>query len=1560
MNFHKTIGYLAALLLMVGFGVPDSFAQDAGKVSIVSISPSTLKDTDESTTVTVKVNVILDEAPSAEETYSVVVSLETAAGEFTSSTGTETVTVAADKKTGTAVDVEITVDPADDADADDETFTVTARSSDLTEDGEGTITINDYSANLLKNAVDAAGFRVIIASPGDGPDDWAKADKNSVKVQVLRKDGPSSQWGNYNSIKVSLFDDPQDDGDGDGATTNDVELYAFSVEDDNRELSNLGFSRVRTDSLTSTDAVGDVGAVGDSKDVTADPRITTNIPAYKRRTRAGRDDTMEFRFNIEDPNEDVLGPPDVTNVYAVAEFVSGGVDGLGEDVTVTIESRDTKTSIFPQSPSAFSEVVGDGKSIQIDRDIPLTSVIQDLSVEIGNKGKTKTAAAADGYAGIGKMIVTNASISGAFREAKVVLDIMTPEALTKGTDSDGDAITVIKANGALVGYKNEVTATEIFKLGNSLRDSVQVAENELMRKYTASDPTDDDAFRNKDTVPVDGVSVRVRANVVDKAGNSRPQYADAEAALNADPEVVQAEVDGDGLSGRFLLDCKRPVVTVLYPKPSVADSVVFTALPRTAGYTFLGGGEEFQNLKPLNFEVHEEVSEGWIIIGVAGKTGGTGPDTLEVSRFSGDAIDFEDEDRVNGYDITGLTLKNPDKIPHDIAANEGKNKNPHLDPDEPGANADLTVVMFDMAGNKGSATPDGGQPYFDSKPPVINENKFFPRTDALENNKVGGPEGTQNPRFRVNELVDSILVRYDGPDGILEVGLGGTDATSNLKNENITIKFLGEDALREGETYDLQVYVRDLAGHVDLSNLQEGLTYESGLMNPQAGAFKIYTHVRDNTLAKGVQTDAAYGYADGKLANGQMDSVVAGQPLRLTLVAVDEANDKITAITYANDGVKVVAMDSEGEMIPSATFWGGGVTPDEGGGFATLNSDGWTIGERTVFVNIEKEMNDVTIAVKDMTAEGVVNFMNTKEGITVDAADFREFRITPMVDGEEVSAVWGDFDLEVVPVDDFDNPSLKTFSGQDPKTAGADSLNILDFRVNKKFLGNAEKNTAREYSTLDVRLSSALINYLPDDWSIVAGGQTFSVTALERDGGEALVRVRVDNGFLNTDPADTRSRNLSDEITIPVSQPLDLVFTIWGPNGEDWTDREEAVPIPADGEVMVAFLVEGLNAGDMVTFTKNGVDMDPIAADEDGNAKLSVTMAAEGTVTVSAASGGNSTGDLEIVFVEEPAEEGRKAYVDADGDAVYLISDTDMTVGVDDFLALVAAYGSSAGDENYNIQADVNDDGMVDINDFLAFITSYGKTAAVSGKPLVLLPGINENAEFLLSLGSDRVIAGELVAVDVSLANVEALIGYGFALNYDADKFEFISVAPSDEDLLKSTGGETPLFHHIVADGQVTVANGIVNGTAVSGGGDIVRFVFRVLYEFEDNARFEIADGLVFDPSQLQNPAVVAGVLELQSTPREFALRQNFPNPFNPDTTIKYDLAESADVTLQIYNVLGQVVRTLVGSEAQNAGRYQIRWNGMDDRGVSVSSGVYFYQISAGKFQDVRKLMLLK
>ena len=354
-------------------------------------------------------------------------------------------------------------------------------------------------------------------------------------------------------------------------------------------------------------------------------------------------------------------------------------------------------------------------------------------------------------------------------------------------------------------------------------------------------------------------------------------------------------------------------------------------------------------------------------------------------------------------------------------------------------------------------------------------------------------------------------------------------------------------------------------------------------------------------------------------------------------------------------------------------------------------------------------------------------------------------------------------------------------------------------------------------------------------------------------------------------------------------------------------------------------------------------------------------------LTVVAMDGTNMTPSVPLVVELIPT---RKAFVDADGGSVYVVkldrhgAMTPLTVDFEDFVAFTMAFNTDETHENWRVfvQADLNDDKMVNFDDFILFFSSYGKEAqGPAGKSLVTpVLGVNENAEFSLRLGSDRVVAGEMMFVDVSLANVQALMGYGFVLHFDTEKFEFVEAVPAAEDLLKSAGGETPLFRSLSPEaGQVHVMNAIFNGSEVSGDGDIVRLIFRVLSDFEDNARFEIADGLVFDPSQFANP-LAGGVLDIQTTPTEFALLQNFPNPFNPDTTIGYELAESADVTLQIYNVVGQVVRTLMAAESQSVGRYQVRWDGMDDRGMPVSSGIYFYQISAGKFQDVRKLMLLK
>ena len=100
--------------------------------------------------------------------------------------------------------------------------------------------------------------------------------------------------------------------------------------------------------------------------------------------------------------------------------------------------------------------------------------------------------------------------------------------------------------------------------------------------------------------------------------------------------------------------------------------------------------------------------------------------------------------------------------------------------------------------------------------------------------------------------------------------------------------------------------------------------------------------------------------------------------------------------------------------------------------------------------------------------------------------------------------------------------------------------------------------------------------------------------------------------------------------------------------------------------------------------------------------------------------------------------------------------------------------------------------------------------------------------------------------------------------------------------------------------------------------------------------------------------------LSLQTLPAAFSLADNFPNPFNPTTTIRYALPQAADVELTVYNVLGQPVRTLV-AEHQSAGRYAVEWDATNDSGHSLSAGMYFYRLQAGgEFHEVKKMLLLK
>ena len=102
-------------------------------------------------------------------------------------------------------------------------------------------------------------------------------------------------------------------------------------------------------------------------------------------------------------------------------------------------------------------------------------------------------------------------------------------------------------------------------------------------------------------------------------------------------------------------------------------------------------------------------------------------------------------------------------------------------------------------------------------------------------------------------------------------------------------------------------------------------------------------------------------------------------------------------------------------------------------------------------------------------------------------------------------------------------------------------------------------------------------------------------------------------------------------------------------------------------------------------------------------------------------------------------------------------------------------------------------------------------------------------------------------------------------------------------------------------------------------------------------------------------------------TPERYELDQNYPNPFNPTTSIRYGISSSAVVTLEVYNILGQVVRTLVNGQQQNAGYHVAVWDAHADDGSAVASGLYLYKLTVQPTDGAtttttltRKMMFIK
>ncbi|MGH1364106.1 MAG: FlgD immunoglobulin-like domain containing protein [Calditrichia bacterium] len=145
--------------------------------------------------------------------------------------------------------------------------------------------------------------------------------------------------------------------------------------------------------------------------------------------------------------------------------------------------------------------------------------------------------------------------------------------------------------------------------------------------------------------------------------------------------------------------------------------------------------------------------------------------------------------------------------------------------------------------------------------------------------------------------------------------------------------------------------------------------------------------------------------------------------------------------------------------------------------------------------------------------------------------------------------------------------------------------------------------------------------------------------------------------------------------------------------------------------------------------------------------------------------------------------------------------------------------------------------------------------------------------------------------------------------------------------------------------------------SAPNGGGTYFHGQFQVRLQANGGASSFPNDDWFVDDVELLNPLV--GIGEESQIPQTFSVSQNYPNPFNPSTAISFQIPQRQDVRLVVYNSLGQQVRELLNNE-MNAGQHQVKWNGMDDAGKPVASGVFVYRFNAGEFRHTGKMTLLK
>jgi photosystem II stability/assembly factor-like uncharacterized protein len=241
----------------------------------------------------------------------------------------------------------------------------------------------------------------------------------------------------------------------------------------------------------------------------------------------------------------------------------------------------------------------------------------------------------------------------------------------------------------------------------------------------------------------------------------------------------------------------------------------------------------------------------------------------------------------------------------------------------------------------------------------------------------------------------------------------------------------------------------------------------------------------------------------------------------------------------------------------------------------------------------------------------------------------------------------------------------------------------------------------------------------------------------------------------------------------------------------------------------------------------------------------------------------------------------------------------------------------------------------------------------------------------------NEILANNVEAADENFvefynANAEAVDVGGLYLSTDAESPLEWQIPDTDPETTTIPAGGYLVFWADNEPASGTLHAGI---TLDASGGDIAlvqnlndepTIVDSYTYEAQDpdTAYGRYPDGSdvwnIMPPTPGAENEEFPPVSVVDGLPRDFAVYENYPNPFNPETTIRFDLPEQVNVTIHVYNVLGERVNTLMDNSRMPAGYHSVTWNGTNHHGTGVASGIYFYQVHAGDYKSTHRMVLLK